>query len=565
VTPDSTFPTVRSYHTMTMERQYDRALVYGGFDGVQTYYNDLWELDLQTLSWTQLNYPGAPIEGRAYHAAALDGSNKLVITSGHNLRASWNDVHTFNTLTHQWDSPTPGGVAPPADQGNPSVYAQGVVYQFGGRRTGVQGEYDTISGYRTVQQSWASFDSAPPERYDHVAFIDVMNAASPQLYVFGGTHADLRLSDTWALDVVDNVWIQLHPSTPPPARAGAACATDSAARRAYIFGGETGTGYLKDLWAFGLDSLQWTQVSAAGGPPKRQYSTMVMDPLMRRIWLFGGRSSSAPLNDLWYFVPDSAIWRQVAIPGGPSPRYLHSMTFDSTRRVLMVYGGSNDSTLLGDFWSFQVDSLAWQQETWTGDAPSPRRGHTAILDLFNQMVVYGGATTVSDQPSGDVWAYNHTLGLWHHVAYPGLSPMARWRHTVAWDPVNHGMHVYGGLIFSGPLTDSWALVLLGGLVGAPTPTAPTALQLGLPSPNPATGRVGIEFVAPAAHGTADVSVYDVGGRRVAELWQGTPDGARRRLMWDGRSSTGARCPAGIYFVRARVPGSPAVSRKIVRL
>jgi hypothetical protein len=83
-------------------------------------------------------------------------------------------------------------------------------------------------------------------------------------------------------------------------------------------------------------------------------------------------------------------------------------------------------------------------------------------------------------------------------------------------------------------------------------SAPTTFALSAPRPNPFGGSTAVELAVPVGQGKAKVSVYDLQGRRVAELAeQATP--GRHVVTWDGRDSAGRRVAAGIYFVRLDTP------------
>ena len=86
----------------------------------------------------------------------------------------------------------------------------------------------------------------------------------------------------------------------------------------------------------------------------------------------------------------------------------------------------------------------------------------------------------------------------------------------------------------------------------------------------AAGGYEISF-APAAGATARAAIYDVSGRRVANLGVnnaiangGTSTKGVRTFRWNGRADTGAALARGIYFVRAESGGS-AASAKLVHL
>lgn len=107
---------------------------------------------------------------------------------------------------------------------------------------------------------------------------------------------------------------------------------------------------------------------------------------------------------------------------------------------------------------------------------------------------------------------------------------------------------------SGPLAGSqaYSLVQTGGRpaittgVGASTPRlAPRLLSA---APNPFNPRTEIELAVPRA-GHASVAVFDLRGRRVAQLHAGALPAGEHRLTWDGRHDDGRAAAAGVYLVR----------------
>ena len=73
------------------------------------------------------------------------------------------------------------------------------------------------------------------------------------------------------------------------------------------------------------------------------------------------------------------------------------------------------------------------------------------------------------------------------------------------------------------------------------------LALGAAAPNPFQRSTRVAFAMPQ-RGSADVSVYDVTGRRVATLFQGEAQAGPHSATWDGRASDGSLAPSGVYRV-----------------
>jgi hypothetical protein len=71
-------------------------------------------------------------------------------------------------------------------------------------------------------------------------------------------------------------------------------------------------------------------------------------------------------------------------------------------------------------------------------------------------------------------------------------------------------------------------------------------------PNPAA-RGTIRFATPRA-GDVAVSVHDVAGRRLRDVFRGPISAGDHTLDWDGISGTGRPLAAGVYFVRLEAPG-----------
>ncbi|MCA9759068.1 MAG: T9SS type A sorting domain-containing protein, partial [Candidatus Eisenbacteria bacterium] len=82
------------------------------------------------------------------------------------------------------------------------------------------------------------------------------------------------------------------------------------------------------------------------------------------------------------------------------------------------------------------------------------------------------------------------------------------------------------------------------------------------SPNPFGETTSIELRL-AETTPVDVSVYDVGGRWLSTLFQGTLDAGPHSIQWDGRDRSGALVPAGIYPYVVRTASGQIVQRMLV--
>jgi hypothetical protein len=60
-----------------------------------------------------------------------------------------------------------------------------------------------------------------------------------------------------------------------------------------------------------------------------------------------------------------------------------------------------------------------------------------------------------------------------------------------------------------------------------------------------------------------VTVHDIGGRKVATVWEGAIPAGVARFPWSRTDAAGASLPPGIYLVRARVDTRERVHRMVV--
>jgi len=72
-------------------------------------------------------------------------------------------------------------------------------------------------------------------------------------------------------------------------------------------------------------------------------------------------------------------------------------------------------------------------------------------------------------------------------------------------------------------------------------------ELGMPWPNPARDGAQVAFRLPTSQAVS-VQVYDVRGHRVRSLVDGSLEVGQHTASWDGTTDSGARAPAGVYFV-----------------
>lgn len=222
-------------------------------------------------------------------------------------------------------------------------------------------------------------------------------------------------------------------------------------------------------------------------------------------------------------------------------------------------------------------AAGWAFAGWTGDASGPADTVTVILDGDKSVTA-----TFADLAPPTVQLTSPNGGeLWEEAVAQSITWVASDNAGVEsidldyslgsaagpWLPIIHGQANSGAYLWVVPsqVSDS-AVVRVTAFdhahnagsdmsdslfsIGIPfvgVEGGTGALALAPPSPNPGRGSTTLRFTLPQA-GRVALEIVDLSGRRVWHEPAELPAGAHAR-RWDGLTATGARAPAGLYFVR----------------
>jgi hypothetical protein len=123
------------------------------------------------------------------------------------------------------------------------------------------------------------------------------------------------------------------------------------------------------------------------------------------------------------------------------------MAYSGGSQQLVLFGGRNGSTDLGDTWTFNG---AWTNLSPTTH-PSARSGAAFAFDLnTNQMVLFGG-----DNNQNDTWVWVGGRGNTWIKLSPATSPPPRSNAAMAYDPISQQLVLFGGESGTTSLNDTW--------------------------------------------------------------------------------------------------------------
>ncbi len=255
-------------------------------------------------------------------------------------------------------------------------------------------------------------------------------------------------------------WLQLTPasSNVPAPRSNAAAIYDSLNHRVVIFGGRSASGHLNDVWAFDLKNNSWSELTPTSGPaPAPRFTANgVYNPAAQQMIIWSGQGATF-FNDVWAFDLAAKTWTPFNPPDPkPNARYGVASIFDPKAKEMVAFAGFTDAGRFDDTWRFNIANATWKDIS-LATHPERRCLHSASYDaLKHRMIIYGGQTS---GPRGDIWAFDLVANTWADLT-PQTSPAGRWFSTNIYDAANNRAIIFGGGFGGGSVTNEvWAFDL----------------------------------------------------------------------------------------------------------
>ncbi len=231
-----------------------------------------------------------------------------------------------------------------------------------------------------VAQEWVQLPDFPGTARDDAAAFSIGTHA----YFGTGMETGWALtSNWWMLDIVGSPQWYPVPDLPAEPRQYCAGFNFSNGERGYLFGGLSSSGPLNELWSFSEATNSWMQLASL--PDIGRYACTAFT-IGDKAYVVGGLvSGGAATNACWSYEPATDLWAEVAsIPGIARHR---TSSFDDGSFGYVIGGADSAYNALTETWKY--DPMADQ---WTAAAPLPEPRYNAAPLRDIDLGIVGGAS-----------------------------------------------------------------------------------------------------------------------------------------------------------------------------
>jgi N-acetylneuraminic acid mutarotase len=208
----------------------------------------------------------------------------------------------------------------------------------------------------------------------------------------------------------------------------------------------------------------WTELGPWRAlPAGRDSQSVAYDSSKGLMMMFGGRNSAGLLyDDTWAYDPTANSWAELNPSGtAPPPRAGASMAYDPAAKRLILFGGHDGEVFRNDTWAYDPAGNIWTEIKPSGTLPPERTAHAMAYDpVTRRMIMFGGEYAQGSEGESlglnDTWAYDPASNTWTELRPSGTLPPARASYAMAYDSSEGLMIVFGGTHIPHDFNDTWA-------------------------------------------------------------------------------------------------------------
>ncbi|KAG0278756.1 hypothetical protein BGZ95_003251 [Linnemannia exigua] len=264
--------------------------VFGGCDP-KNCFNTLYIFDADTMHWSQpKTYGSIPPPCRA-HSSTLVDNKRLYVFGGGDGPQYFNELYMLDTDTLTWTNPQTTGKRPRRRRAHTTCVYNNCIYVFGGG-DGVQALNDTFQ-LNLADMHWTELKTTgaiPISRGYHTS-----NLIKNHFIVYGGSDGHECFSDVHVLDLDTKEWTKIDISRPLSRLSHTATQVGS---YLFVIGGHDGSRYSCDVMMLNLVTWSWETRKVYGIPPagRGYHASLLYDS---RLFMFGGYDGQTVFDDIY--------------------------------------------------------------------------------------------------------------------------------------------------------------------------------------------------------------------------------------------------------------------------
>lgn len=450
--PSDYVPSKRTDHTLCSYKSL--FYLFAGYNG-STRFNDVQVYNAEEKTWKEINTNNPP-ETRFGHTAATY-KDKMIIFGGWNGHNTLNDMWTFSYTTKQWNKLVSTGYVYPRYRHSAVIYGSSM-FIFGGVNK-EQLRFDDLVEFNIHESHYKKLTAqgaCPSARTFHKACM-VDNC----MYIVGGFDG-IRKNDVYRINLQEDspeddletnplavtkdveedllCWKEIK-FTGKTYSARTGHTSVQIGCKIYVFGGTDETTRRNDLHCYDMMSNCWSQVETQGMVPTPRSGAKGV-ACGNSFYLFGGytRKDGVYYNDLYRFDTASGVWTKLFCTGeAPSIRTDHTAVL--YENAIYIFGGYDGKTRFNDLKACKLENFEWVALPEVGVQPLPRFGHTAVV-YNHSMYVFGGWD--GHETLEDLYQYSFTTNIWYELRRTlGIKPSPRYRHSCV--VFNGSLFIFGGV------------------------------------------------------------------------------------------------------------------------
>lgn len=434
---NGTAPSPRYGHSGILVDQ--SIFIVGGHDGRKVV-DDVWELDIVTMTWFPTTLTGkAPTVDPKHAAINIPGTDRILVIGGSD-QGTFRELFMFERSHARWQIVDSDGKEPPTRTRYSTLVVDSNVFVFAGMGAGRP--LNDVYVLSLDDLSWTEpkiGGYAPPPRMDHAMAL-VQDRHGTRMFIFGGHDGQQPLNDFYSL--VTMTWSRITQNgSAPSARIGHTLTL--VGQRLFLLGGATDGNTHKDVRVFDLELNEWHVPHVTGSPPNAlvAHSCVLVG---NELFVLGGGDGVHTANPLMVLDLDSLAWEEPSVEGrGPFGNYGHSACM--YMRSMFVFGGySQQFGYRNDVFALDTAMMSWSTPHINGTPPTPRVGHSMAIS-GSTMFIYGGSNR--KRIYGDIHALNCASMTWTElkpVTDPSRFPSPRFNHSSC--AIGPKIFILGGIV-----------------------------------------------------------------------------------------------------------------------